>query len=64
MPERILRIASAIRNNVSIDEVARITGWDKWFLSQISGIIKIEEKLIKNDAFLNQASLCPYCSRM
>ena len=56
VPERILRIACAFRNNISIDEVSRITGWDKWFLSQISGIIKIEEKLIKNDAFLNQAS--------
>jgi carbamoyl-phosphate synthase large subunit len=45
VPERILRIASAFRNNLSIDEVAKITKWDKWFLSQIYGIIEIERKL-------------------
>jgi carbamoyl-phosphate synthase large subunit len=45
VPERILRIASAFRNNLSIDEVAKITKWDKWFLSQIYGIVEIERKL-------------------
>ena len=45
VPERILRIATAFRNNLSIDEVAKITKWDKWFLSQIYGIIEIERKL-------------------
>jgi len=47
VPERILRIAMAIRNSISLEEISRITGWDKWFLQQISGIIKIEDK-IKN----------------
>ena len=45
VPERILRIATAFRNNLSIDEVAKITKWDKWFLSQIYGIVEIERKL-------------------
>ena len=57
VPERILRISSAFRNNVSINEVARITGWDKWFLSQIYGIIEIEKKLENNTLSLNASSL-------
>ena len=47
VPDRILRIACAFRNNISINEVARITGWDKWFLNQIYGIIEVE-KTLKN----------------
>ena len=57
VPERILRISSAFRNNLSINEVARITGWDKWFLSQIYGIIEIEKKLENNTLSLNASSL-------
>ena len=57
VPERILRISSAFRNNVSINEVARITGWDKWFLSQIYGIIQVEKKLENNTLSLNSTSL-------
>ena len=57
VPERILRISSAFRNNLSINEVARITGWDKWFLSQIYGIIEIEKKLENNTLPLNASSL-------
>ena len=45
VPERILRIATALRNNITVDEISRITGWDDWFLQQISGIIKVEEKI-------------------
>ena len=57
VPERILRISSAFRNNVSINEVARITRWDKWFLSQIYGIIQVEKKLENNTFSLNSKSL-------
>ncbi|MDC1260613.1 carbamoyl-phosphate synthase large subunit [Pseudomonadota bacterium] len=57
VPERILRISSAFRNNLSINEVARITGWDKWFLGQIYGIIEIEKKLENNTLSLNASSL-------
>ena len=48
VPERILRIATAFRNNLSIDEVAKLTNWDKWFLSQIYGIVEIENKMETN----------------
>ena len=57
VPERILRISSAFRNNISIDEVSRITGWDKWFLSQIYGIIEVEKRLENNTLSLNASSL-------
>ena len=57
VPERILRISSAFRNNLSINEVARITRWDKWFLSQIYGIIQVEKKLENNTFSLNSTSL-------
>jgi carbamoyl-phosphate synthase large subunit len=52
-PERILRIATAIRNGISLEEISRITGWDKWFLQQISGIIKIEDTIKNYDLSVN-----------
>jgi carbamoyl-phosphate synthase large subunit len=45
VPERILRIATAFRNNISIEEVSNITKWDRWFLSQIYGIVQVEQML-------------------
>jgi len=53
VPERILRIATAIRNSISLEEISRITGWDKWFLQQISGIIKIEDTIKNYDLSVN-----------
>ena len=53
VPDRILRISTALRNNITVGEISRITGWDNWFLQQISGIIKVEEK-IKSQKSLNQ----------
>ena len=44
VPERILRISTALRCKVSIEDISKITGWDKWFLEQIAGIINVEEK--------------------
>jgi len=41
-PDRILRIAEAMRRGLSIDEVHTTTHWDKWFLEQIAGIISAE----------------------
>ena len=53
VPDRILRIACAFRNNISINEVARITGWDKWFLNQIYGIIEVERTLQNKSVPIN-----------
>ena len=42
VPNRILRIASALRHGILIDEVHTITGWDLWFLERIQAIIDAE----------------------
>ena len=41
-PDRIWYIADAFRMGLSLDEVYRLTGVDKWFLVQIEDIIKSE----------------------
>ena len=57
VPERILRISTALRNNITVDEISRITGWDNWFLQQISGIIKVEEKIKSQKSSINSTFL-------
>ncbi|QGR02690.1 carbamoyl-phosphate synthase large subunit [Ehrlichia ruminantium] len=42
-PERIFIIADALRHNISIEEINKITGYDKWFLMQIQNIIYHEQ---------------------
>ena len=57
VPERILRISTALRNNITVGEISRITGWDNWFLHQISGIIKVEEKIKSQKSSINSPFL-------
>ena len=45
VPNRVLRIASALRHGLSIDEVHAVTGWDRWFLERIQAIIDAENKV-------------------
>ena len=52
-PERILYIADALRRNFNIKMIAKLTGYDEWFIEQIDEIIKIEEE-IKKDNFTLQ----------
>ena len=58
VPERILRISTALRCKVSIEDIKKITGWDKWFLEQIAGIINVEEKLKENLLNLTKTKNC------
>ena len=44
-PDRILRIAQALRSGLSVDEIHNATKWDKWFLNEIGTIIKIENQI-------------------
>jgi len=44
-PERLLRVAQALRHGFSIEEVAGLTGMDPWFLRQIARIIDAEAAL-------------------
>ena len=44
-PNKILRIAQALRLGFSINQVCSITNWDQWFVNQIFEIISIEHGL-------------------
>ncbi|HCD64632.1 MAG TPA: carbamoyl phosphate synthase large subunit, partial [Alphaproteobacteria bacterium] len=41
-PDRILRIAEAMRRGLSVEEIHTTTHWDIWFLDQIAGIVAAE----------------------
>ena len=53
-PDRILKIAQAFREDFTLEEIARITGFDPWFLRQIEAII-YEEKMIAHNGLPNTA---------
>ena len=44
-PNRILRIAEAMRCGLSVEEIQATTHWDKWFLEQIAGIVAAESHI-------------------
>ncbi|WP_044194343.1 carbamoyl-phosphate synthase large subunit [Ehrlichia japonica] len=44
-PDRIFIIADALRHNISIEEINKITGYDPWFLIQIQNIIQCEQQI-------------------
>ncbi|MBU6338853.1 MAG: carbamoyl-phosphate synthase large subunit [Rickettsiales bacterium] len=46
-PNRLLLIAQALREGMSIEEVATITKYDRWFLEQISSALEVETKIKK-----------------
>ncbi len=46
-PNRLLLIAQALREGMSISEVAAVTKYDKWFLEQIKGALDVESKIKK-----------------
>ena len=48
VPNRILRIAMALRSGMSIAEVHNATRWDIWFLERIAAIIEAENAVIDN----------------
>jgi carbamoyl-phosphate synthase large subunit len=43
--ERLFQVADAIRLGISVDELARLTGIDPWFLGQIDRIVQHERVL-------------------
>ncbi len=48
IPERLMRIASAFRHDISIDLIAEATSWDMWFLCEIKAIIDAEKMVQAN----------------
>ncbi len=47
-PERLLVTAQALREGISIEDVAHITGYDRWFLDRIAEIIAAENDVLAN----------------
>ena len=46
VPNRVLRIAAALRNGISVEDVHAVTGWDRWFLERIQAIIDAENQVV------------------
>ena len=56
-PDKILRIAQAIRLGVDVEDICKFTKWDKWFVNQIFEIIKLEDGIISNNIKINKENL-------
>ena len=48
VPNRVLRIATALRGGMTISDVQAVTGWDSWFLERIQCIIDAENMVAKD----------------
>jgi len=48
VPNRVLRIATALRHGIAIDDVQAVTGWDRWFLERIQAILDAEAIISKD----------------
>ncbi len=44
-PKRMFALALALRNNMTVEEIAEITGIDPWFLFRIRHIVEMEQEL-------------------
>ncbi|MDR3561067.1 MAG: carbamoyl-phosphate synthase large subunit [Negativicutes bacterium] len=51
--ERLFVVAEALRRGVTVDEIREITGIDRWFLRKIANIIRMEERLTKEELTLD-----------
>ncbi|MEM7669323.1 MAG: carbamoyl-phosphate synthase large subunit, partial [Pseudomonadota bacterium] len=47
-PDRMRLVAQALREELSIDEVCRATGFDRWFVERIDEIVGAEATLLAN----------------
>lgn len=54
-PDRLLKVAQAFREGLSVEEVHEVTHYDPWFLRQIEAII-YEESMIAHDGLPRDAS--------
>ena len=56
-PNRMLRIAQAMRTGMSVDQIEAITKWDPWFLNQIADIVSAEADIAHNGLPTEKAGL-------
>ncbi len=47
-PDRLLRIAQALREGVPFEDVRRVTGYEPWFIAQIEKVVNAEQGISKN----------------
>ncbi len=47
-PDRLLKVAQAFREGLSVEDVQPITGYDAWFLRQIEEIVEAEKDISSN----------------
>ena len=47
-PDRLLKVGQALREGMSVEEIAAVTFYDPWFLRQIEGIIDAEREIQKD----------------
>ena len=47
-PDRLLKVAQAFREGLSVEEVHEVTSYDPWFLRQIEAIIEAEKEIGEN----------------
>lgn len=62
-PKRILYIAQAFREGLSIAEIAKLTEWDLWFLEQINKIISLEKEIESGKANINDPETLLYLKK-
>ncbi len=56
-PERLLQVAQAFREGLTVADIAPVTGYDAWFLRQIQEIVAAETEIGKNGLPNNAAGL-------
>ncbi|PIR55053.1 carbamoyl phosphate synthase large subunit [Candidatus Peregrinibacteria bacterium CG10_big_fil_rev_8_21_14_0_10_36_19] len=44
-PKRILVVAEALKQGMSVDEIAQLSGIDHWFLDKLNNIVKMSEEI-------------------
>ena len=54
-PDRLLKVAQAFREGLSVEDIQAVTGYDPWFLRQIEAII-YEERMIDHNGLPNDAA--------
>ena len=47
-PDRLLRIAQALREGVPFEDVRRVTGFEPWFIAQIEKVVQAERGVSEN----------------
>ena len=57
VPERLLRVAQALRLGLTVDEIYEACSIDRWFLRQVQVAIEIEKSVIENGIPENKEEL-------